>query len=164
MLLILEFAWDRDWEGSDQRIPWILNLSSWGVLCHSSNRQDRLFRSVCIHVSVQCSHVPLPTFGFCLLCFLGSGIDYPSDCTSWLQRLGLAKSKVGRNSSSGPDKAPSFHCPDAVNSAGGKASALLCLTPLGYLDFTELIQTLERRVGRIEGMMKGKWCVIIWEL
>lgn len=56
-------------------------------------------------------------FAFCV--FLGSGVDYPSDCSSWLQRLGLAKSKVGRSSSSGPDKAPSFHRPDAVNSSGG---------------------------------------------
>lgn len=47
----------------------------------------------------------------------GSGVDHPPDCSSWLQRLGLAKSEVGRNSSSGPDKASSFHCPDAVNSA-----------------------------------------------
>lgn len=57
---------------------------------------------------------------FAFFVFIGSGADYPSDCSSWLQRLGLAKSKVGRNSSPGPDKGSSFHCPDAVNSAGGK--------------------------------------------
>lgn len=57
-------------------------------------------------------------FAFCV--FSGSGVDHPSDCSSWLQRLGLAKSKVEWNSSPGPDKAPSFHCPDAVNSAGGE--------------------------------------------
>lgn len=62
---------------------------------------------------------------FCLFCFLGSGVDHPPDCSSWFQRLGLAKSEVGRNSSSGPDKASSFHCPDAVNSTGGELLVFL---------------------------------------
>lgn len=103
-----------------------------GVLYHSSNGQNRP-SCLCAHVLVWCSHVPLSTLGFCLLCFSGSGVDYPSDCSSWLQRLGFAKSKVGRNPSPGPDKASSFHCPDAVNSAGEEPLLFSVLLHWGIL-------------------------------
>lgn len=70
---------------------------------------------------------------FAFFVSLGSGVDYPSDRSSWLQRLGLAKSKVGRNSTPGPDKASSFHCPDAVNSAGGEPLLFFLWLHLGIL-------------------------------
>lgn len=102
---------------------------------------------LCAYVHT-CSHVPLPTLGFCLLCFLGSGVDYPSDCSSWLQRLGLAKSKVGRNSSSGPDKTPSFRCPDAVNSAGGEPLLFFDSTWVSQPHWTDM--NPEKENGKIE--------------
>lgn len=105
--------------------PEVLTLSSWG--CFTTAAMGRIGPfSLCICVC--CCGAPIFLYqllNFCLLCFLGSGVDHPSDCSSWFQRLGLAKSEVGRNSSSGPDKASSFHCPDAINSTGGKLLVFL---------------------------------------
>lgn len=114
-------------------------------------RESSAWAAVCIHVLVRCSHVCLPTLGFCLLCFLGSGIDYPSDCSSWLQRLGLAKSKVGRNSSCGPDKAPSFHCPDAINSAGGEPLLFFVWLHLGISTSLNWYEPWKGEWGRFRG-------------
>lgn len=89
--------------------------------CFATAARGRINCPVCLLMCWYDAHTSLYLhLGFAFFVFLGSRVDYPSDCSSWLQRLGLAKNKVGRNPSPGPDKGSSFHCPDAVNSPGGE--------------------------------------------
>lgn len=93
-------------------------MNDWG--CSATAAMGRINPPVCVPMCWYDAHMSLYLHLDFAFVFLGSGVDYPSDCSSWLPRLGLAKSKVGRNPSTGPDKGSSFHCPDAVSSAGGE--------------------------------------------
>lgn len=139
-------------------VPEVLTLSSWGCFTTAALGSIGLF---CPCICMCWCGAPIFLYqllNFCLFCFLGSGVDHPPDCSSWLQRLGLAKSEVGRNSSSGPDKASSFHCPDAVNSAGGELLVFLVSLHLRLLSSLNWYKFWKGERGGQSVVLKGKMC------